>query len=76
VFDAVILRQIDKQLGRALVDLSEERVARQATVPAAALADCLYGIDQCSAKVSTAQAAVQLAITAVDAAMTLIASHG
>jgi len=76
VFNAVLLRQINQQLGRALVDLSEERLVRQATVPAPALADCLLGIDSCSAKVTAAQAAVQLAIAAVDSAMTLIASHG
>ena len=74
--DSILLRQINQQLGRALIDLSDERLVRQATVPAVALPDVLKGIDQATTKVSTAQAAVQLAITAVDAAMTLIAAHG
>ena len=74
--DSVLLRQINQQLSRALIDLSEERLVRQATVPAVALADCLKGIDQATTKVAAAQAAVVLAIAAVDSALTLIAAHG
>ena len=76
MFDAVLLRQINQQLARVLIDLSDERAIRAATVPSVALADCLFGIDQCSAKISTARTALQLAIAAVEQAKMLIGSHG
>lgn len=75
-FDPVLLRQINAQLARVLIDLADERAIRVATVPSVALADCLFGIDACTTKISTARTALALAIAAVDQAKALIGSHG
>ena len=68
--------QVSQQLGTMITDLVAERALRVANVPAIALPDCLVALDACSAQLTTAQTALLAAITAVNTATTLIASHG